>query len=472
MSVQAILISVPAWAREPNFLPRGLYRDWNDPENLWARFVQTIVSRYRGQIEFWEAWNEPDNTEIFWPGTRADYYQLLKVTYLAVKNTDSRARVLFGGLTYWHDQEFLPAVLNMMVNDPSARGNNYYFDGLVWHIYSRPIDVLERMRWSRERLGSTVGSKEIWINETNVPAWNESTYNNFRPYQWAATTEEQASYIIQSFAHSVVTDASRVLVYRFHDVGEQQAWGVVRANRSLRPAYVAYQVAVTYLSHVNSSSLAGEGDIERVYVNRPADRVTVLWNKGPRPASIRTPAVAGSARLLEQTGAQRVIQPVGGAYELSLEPATANNGNDANDYIIGGKPLILVESLVTPTATPTITPTPGPSPTPTPDPCTSQQRVRVSTETGGGALRVVLRTESAAIQLRRIEFGSATNARIDAGPTTGAAGGFTWTIGSGAREVSFTVRRATSGQAATVPFTVVDQCGSWSTFVGGGPNAF
>jgi hypothetical protein len=46
--------------------------------------------------------------------------------------------------------------------------------------------------------------------------------------------------------------------------------------------------------------------------------------------------------------------------------ATANQGNDANDYIIGGPPLILIESLLTPTPTPTVTATPTPTSTLTP----------------------------------------------------------------------------------------------------------
>jgi hypothetical protein len=35
----------------------------------------------------------------------------------------------------------------------------------------------------------------------------------------------------------------------------------------------------------------------------------------------------------------------------------------------------------------------------------------------------------------------------------------------------FTVERATPGQPTTIPFTVLDGCGEWPTFVGGGANA-
>jgi hypothetical protein len=38
-----------------------------------------------------------------------------------------------------------------------------------------------------------------------------------------------------------------------------------------------------------------------------------------------------------------------------------------------------------------------------------------------------------------------------------------------ALQTTFTVRRATAGQAFTVPLTVVDGCGDWPAFVGRGP---
>ena len=82
-------------------------------------------------------------------------------------------------------------------------------------------------------------------------------------------------------------------------------------------------------------------------------------------------------------------------------------------------------------------------------------------------------------RLVRLEFGGATNARIDvpAGPDNRPA--LTSSPGNAALELTerpasltFTVRRAQAGQATTVPILVFDSCGSWPTFVGGGPAAF
>jgi hypothetical protein len=73
--------------------------------------------------------------------------------------------------------------------------------------------------------------------------------------------------------------------------------------------------------------------------------------------------------------------------------------------------------------------------------------------------------------LRALRFGAATNAVIEAGGQSGP-GGFTVTLPPGTAQHTFTLSRATAGQAATVPLTVADGCADWPTVVGGGPAAF
>ena len=49
--------------------------------------------------------------------------------------------------------------------------------------------------------------------------------------------------------------------------------------------------------------------------------------------------------------------------------------------------------------------------------------------------------------------------------------GQTVTLPTNTLALDFTVKRVTLGQSTTVPFTIVDGCGEWQTFVGGGPSA-
>jgi hypothetical protein len=49
--------------------------------------------------------------------------------------------------------------------------------------------------------------------------------------------------------------------------------------------------------------------------------------------------------LITQTGTTSQVKTTGGQYKIDLPPATANNGANQNDYIIGGAPFILIETL-------------------------------------------------------------------------------------------------------------------------------
>ncbi|MSQ24654.1 MAG: hypothetical protein EXR58_08980 [Chloroflexi bacterium] len=344
LSIQAVLIGLPSWAPDPaTGLPQGLYLAWDDPGNSWGRYVREIVTRYRGKIRYWEVWNEPDAKD-FWSQPIRDYYQLLKVSYQAIKSSDPAAQVLLGGLDYWHDPTFLDTLLGIATADPEGRAHSYFFDVIVWHVYSRPAEILDRVAWSRGRLKATVGDKPIWLNETNVPVWNESPFNDYRQFQWSATTDEQASFIIQAFAYSVAVGVDRVVMYRFQDVGERQSWGIVRADGTLRPAYTAFQVATEFLSFPTSVAVQGGPTVERIEIHRGGQRISVVWNRTSVPLVTRVPASYGRAEVIDQTGTRRNVSASNGGYELALAPATANMGSNPGDYIIGGPPLIVVEA--------------------------------------------------------------------------------------------------------------------------------
>jgi len=72
--------------------------------------------------------------------------------------------------------------------------------------------------------------------------------------------------------------------------------------------------------------------------------------------------------------------------------------------------------------------------------------------------------------LQQLRFGTFQNATVtfNGQPITS---GQIVTLPSGTHAVDFTVRRVTAGQPTTVPLTVVDGCGDWTTFVGGGAGA-
>jgi len=108
--------------------------------------------------------------------------------------------------------------------------------------------------------------------------------------------------------------------------------------------------------------------------------------------------------------------------------------------------------------------------------CTPRPRVQLTVvPSGAGRLQVTVTAGTAVAGgqnwLRALRFGLADNGVVDSGSQSGLPGNATITLGPGVRQTTFFVRRVTGGLATTVHVVVVDECGEWPPFVGGGPTA-
>jgi len=72
--------------------------------------------------------------------------------------------------------------------------------------------------------------------------------------------------------------------------------------------------------------------------------------------------------------------------------------------------------------------------------------------------------------LQQVRFGTFQNATVTVNGQP-IASGQVLTLPASTLALDLTVSRATPGQPTTVPFTIVDGCGEWPTFVGGGTGA-
>jgi hypothetical protein len=112
----------------------------------------------------------------------------------------------------------------------------------------------------------------------------------------------------------------------------------------------------------------------------------------------------------------------------------------------------------------------------TPTACGPRPPARITTAASGGRLRVTVTASplgtGAANQIQELRFlaGRSNGVVTINGATIAATGEVVVPIT--APSATFEVGRVTPGLATTVPFVVVDGCGPWQTFVGGGPTAF
>jgi hypothetical protein len=369
--VVATLTSTPAWASadgsdNPKAVPDMSY---------WEQFVRRMAQQYQGRIRHWIIWNEPDVWDLnhpgsTWAGTEEDYYRLLKTAYVAMKDVDPTLQIHMAGLTYFWDWEhgrrqYLDRLLDVIVADPEAPAHNYYFDGVVYHLYFNPSQTVDVIGEVQGMLGGHgIMAKEIWINETNAPPSEDPQEPPWAEPRFRISLEEQSAFVIQEFALAFAAGADRVEFYKLRNSADHpesiEPYGLLRADGSRRPAFDAYKVATTYLRDFQSVQWEQLGDVYAVTFDRNGRTTTVLWTMSRTATRLTINAIAPEATLVDEQGNTRTLTAAGGTYTLELPAAVCTQ---TNNCFIGGAPRLLVEAG-SPGGRPGLVPLASPTPTP------------------------------------------------------------------------------------------------------------
>lgn len=386
--VVGLVIGTPDWAADPARglgVPRGLYLDPADPRNLWAVFLRDLVGRYAGRIDHWIVWSEPDVWEgpsQSWGGSVEDFAQLMRVSYAVIRETNPNAVVHLAGVTHWWDvnygrEPFLRRLFRTLSADPAAAPDGYYFDIATLHVYSQPESVYDLTAFYRSLMKEFGLEKPIWIEvgvaPSEDPAWPVPDA------RFRVTLEDQAAFIAQAMALGIAAGAERIGVYRMADTEQDlttrpEPFGLVRTDGSRRPAFIAYQVAATYLSGFRRGEWVRRDEVSLVVVDRGHQATTMAWSRTSRSQTTLIPAETTQALLVDLWGEARIVYPERGYYALHLPGC-----DDDGACLIGGPPVMLVEttnkettvaalppSPTAPPIEPPYIPSPTPAPTPTP----------------------------------------------------------------------------------------------------------
>ncbi|MGC9522535.1 MAG: hypothetical protein ACP5HG_11725 [Anaerolineae bacterium] len=339
--------------------PKNLDLPWDRPDNYWGNFVYETVSHF-DDVRVWEIWNEPDLYTDYWRGSVADYANLLRIGYQAAKAANPDVTVLFAGLAYWANRDYYVHVLDELAAFRDAADHNGFFDVMSLHLYSNIYTIGPVAAEIQANMTERVGPHPIWLTEAGVPLWDESVGGIVWPKTNRATAEEAAAYVIEAFAEARAAGIERFFFFRTHDDFHpdddgmsEGLFGLIRDNGTLRPAYVAYQVAAMYLHGENqvTGPLTHDGVRRVSFWGTPQGRVDVLWNTGDAPLTHTHPAVLPSATVVTHRGITTAVEAVSDTFTLSLEPATANTASDES-YLIGGPPLLVIQKdTVAPTST-------------------------------------------------------------------------------------------------------------------------
>jgi hypothetical protein len=305
-----------------------------DPADLGA-FMKKMAERYRGKMDAWQVWNEP-NHPLSWPAgpNAADYVPLLKAGYAGVKQGAPGTPVLFGGLAF-NDYKYL--------EDAYAAEPNLgdFFDVMAVHPYNYkqppealntgPDGRLTKDTFSayseiRKTLLAHGDDKSIWLTELG---WATCTANA----DWCVDSEQTAaSYLTR--AYRLIDQASYVRVALWYNLrndwwahDDPAAWvdqlGLMRTDFSPKPAYWAFRA-------VHRPSVATEPGAAQPKSSPPtpvtATSTTVAVRR-LRPRSRRRLKLSGRARGAHTGKVRLVLQrKVHGRWRTKWKKTAAVSG--------------------------------------------------------------------------------------------------------------------------------------------------
>ncbi len=153
-----VLGHTPVWAspaHQPNAAPTNI--------EDWRVHVRTVVTRYKGRIQAYEIWNEP-NLRAFWSGTTDQMVVLTREAFQIIHSVDPQAIVVSPSATAAHGIPWLQEFLE--------KGGGQYVDVIGFHFYVEPhtlapedmVPVIQRVHQVLEANG--LDNKPLWNTET------------------------------------------------------------------------------------------------------------------------------------------------------------------------------------------------------------------------------------------------------------------------------------------------------------------
>lgn len=301
-----------------------------NPRNYWARMLDRVARRYKGKVQYYQVWNEPDypkgaqdanykDHERSWHGSVGDYVRMLQVAHMVVKAADPKASIVTGGIGY---VDYLTSMID--------RGAGAYFDDVDFHAYGGPgSDSALRSFLSlhgklRQVLRQAGLKKGLICSETGYPSGDAAG---------------QAAYIPKLYATGLALGVEGIIWYSNTNPSWQQM-GLVdwRTMQRRTAGYWAYKTTSTALSGMTYvGKLTFDPRIVAYRFKSGSREVVVAWaphREATKPVRWQAPD-KGKWRLVTPDGRARRLMP---GEQLALSSSPVILDSDARVTYTPAKP--------------------------------------------------------------------------------------------------------------------------------------
>jgi hypothetical protein len=256
----------PHWASahpkvQTNYYP-GFTAEPADIED-WRNFVRTVATRYKGRIQAYEIWNEP-NLQDFWTGSMEQMITLTKEASQIIRSIDPGALIVSPAATADYG---IPWVEEFV-----KKGGAQYVDVIGFHFYVNPHTLApEDMLPLIQRV-----QKVLADNGVKKPIWNTET--GWLPPAKFDSDELAAGYLARAYLLSWAAGVERFYWYAWDN--DSLAIVTYRENqRTITPAGNAYKVMEDWLIGARMDSCAESADHTwTCQLIRSGKKQWIVWN--------------------------------------------------------------------------------------------------------------------------------------------------------------------------------------------------
>jgi hypothetical protein len=281
----------------------------------YQEFVTRLVERYDGDniddmpgltmpIKHWEVMNEPEFCNeplVFFQGDAADYYEILRATYEAVKSADPEALVVQGGMAGMAeiDTDFWQIVFDL--------GGADYLDIMNMHSIGHG-EHLNTPAFQKFLADNDIAGKPVWVTEVQYQQSHQTqSYSN----------EDFAKILARSYIFALANGVDKLFYVnlrmpRFYDAGipfdERSA--LVTDNGENSALFQSHLTIVNVLGDLSSDDEVeiiresiGDWHIDEGQYKFVIQGQTIyaLWGSGPLPAEIN-----GEVTVIDITGTEKI----------------------------------------------------------------------------------------------------------------------------------------------------------------------
>jgi hypothetical protein len=210
-------------------------------ENLhhFLDFVEAAVSRYKGRVDAWQIWNEPNG--LFWKGSKKDFFELTKQTALKIREIDPDVCIIGGGFL------MLPKRYIISMNRAGAMEN---LDAISYHPYAaNPNGSIRQIDNFNKILSKINFQGDSWITEVGFPTSGI--------YPSRVSLKNFPAYVVKTITGAAVRGIRTLIWYQFtdpHKLGEfpnrhnsEMYFGLVYYDQTRKDGAWAYELCAQYL---------------------------------------------------------------------------------------------------------------------------------------------------------------------------------------------------------------------------------